>query len=62
MSRAETQANCERPNIPQISSGGVFGDLDADRKTMKSSVECENELFNDNMKIKASGKRIIKEK
>lgn len=57
MSQAETQANCERPNIPQISSGGVFGDLGTDRKTMKSSVECENVFLNDNMIIKAGRKK-----
>lgn len=65
MSQAETQANCERPNIPQISSGGVFGDLGTDRKTMKSSVECANVFLNDNMIIKAGRdkkKRNIKEK
>lgn len=63
MSQAETQANCERPNIPQISSGGVFGDLGTDRKTMKSSVECANVFLNDNMIIKAGEKkRNIKEK
>lgn len=63
--KAETQANCERPNIPQISGGGgggVFGDLDADRKTTKSSVECPNEFSNDNMIIKAEKERNIKEK
>lgn len=58
MSQAEKQANYERPNIPQISSSGVFSDLAADRKTMKSSVECENILLNDNMIIKAGGKKM----
>lgn len=58
MSQAETQANCERPNIPQISSSGVFGDLDANRKTMKSSVECENVFLNNNMIIKAGKKEL----
>lgn len=57
MSQAETQANCERSNIPQISSGGVFSDLDADRKTMKSSVECENVFLNDKMIAKDRKKK-----
>lgn len=37
----------------------MFGDLDADRKTTKSSAECPNEFSNDNMIIKAE-KEILK--